>query len=228
MVLRVFAHPVSQPARAVLWALYNQNTPFELVLVNPGSTKEGGTRHPSFLAINPHGTVPTIDDDGFVLSESHAILLYLAQKHNWTLVPTNPKELALLNQYLHWHHRSVRECTIGFMRPVLLNVKVTPAELKTPQTLATKALDQLEIDLGRTPFILGQSPTIADLSAYCEIGQLGPKCFNVLDFSSRPNLAAWLQRCEQLAGFEQSHSAVFKLAPRIAPALQKLHNTAKL
>ena len=60
------------------------------------------TRTPEFLALNPNGRVPVIDDDGFVLAESMAINLYLARKHASPLYPTDPKLEALALQWSLW------------------------------------------------------------------------------------------------------------------------------
>ena len=53
------------------------------------------TQSPSFLAINPNGQIPAIEDDGFVLTESLAINLYLARKHGGPLAPANVEEEGL-------------------------------------------------------------------------------------------------------------------------------------
>src|SRR5215510_2064438 len=60
------------------------------------------TRTPEFRAMNPNGRVPVIDDDGFVLSESMAINMYLAKKHKSPLYPADPKSEALTLQWSLW------------------------------------------------------------------------------------------------------------------------------
>ena len=82
--LIIYGVPFSQPVRAVLWLMLYKQKSFELVLINPGSSSEGGSRHPEYLAKFPTGTIPSIEDHdtGFVLSESHAIMSYLCNKHN--------------------------------------------------------------------------------------------------------------------------------------------------
>ncbi len=84
--LILYGVPFSQPVRAVLWLLFIKRMPFEMVLINPGSKGENGSRHPSYLAKNPAGTIPMIEDreTGFVLAEAHAILAYLCNRHGWT------------------------------------------------------------------------------------------------------------------------------------------------
>jgi len=81
----LYGHYASQPARAVLWALNSHHQLFKFVELDPS---RGQTRTPEFLKINPAGGVPTLVEtspkgDTFVLSESAAILSYLAEKHQW-------------------------------------------------------------------------------------------------------------------------------------------------
>ena len=72
----LYGVPFSQPVRAVMWLMLYKRTPFEMVLINPGSKGENGSRNPAYLAKNPAGTIPMIEepDTGFVLGEAHAIM----------------------------------------------------------------------------------------------------------------------------------------------------------
>ncbi|HBX00066.1 MAG TPA: hypothetical protein DEF77_03890, partial [Gammaproteobacteria bacterium] len=113
--LIVYGLPFSQPVRAVVWALLLKEQPFEMKLINPGHSGKGGSRHPDYLAKNPGGTIPCIEepDSGYTLGEAHAILTYLAQKHAWTdLYPESLQERGRIDAYLHYHHRNVRECSM--------------------------------------------------------------------------------------------------------------------
>ena len=90
--ITIYGVPFSQPVRAVLWIMLLKQKKFELSLINPGSSSDGGSRHPDYLAKFPTGTIPSIEDKntGFVLSESHAIMGYLCNKYEWDdLYPKN-------------------------------------------------------------------------------------------------------------------------------------------
>ena len=75
----IYGVPFSQPVRAVMWLMLIKKFPFKLMLTNPGSSSEGGSRHPDYLQKFPTGTIPSLEDldTGFVISESHAIMCYL-------------------------------------------------------------------------------------------------------------------------------------------------------
>ena len=65
--MKIYGVPFSQPVRAVLWLLLMKRQSFELVMVNPGSSGENGSRHPDYLKMNPAGTIPCLlePDTGF-------------------------------------------------------------------------------------------------------------------------------------------------------------------
>ena len=81
--LILYGVPFSQPVRAVMWLLLLKKMPFDLVLTNPGSKGDNGSRHPAFLAKNLAGTIPCLEEreTGFTLGE--------APRHH-DLFSTNP------------------------------------------------------------------------------------------------------------------------------------------
>ena len=96
-MLRIYGSARSRGVRT-LWMAGELGLQYEHLDYAPRSPE---TRTPEYLALNPNGRVPTIDDDGFVLSESMAINLYLAKKHG-KLYPPDPKNEALAWQWSFW------------------------------------------------------------------------------------------------------------------------------
>src|SRR5918993_5079955 len=74
------------------------------------------TRTPEFRALNPNGRVPVIDDDGFVLSESMAINLYLAKRHKSPLYPSDPRNEALAWQWSLWETDRLDRQIVNYVR----------------------------------------------------------------------------------------------------------------
>lgn len=98
--MRLYYHPLFSNARRALLAATHLHAPVELVMVDLAS---GEQRTPGFLQINPNHRVPVLDDDGFVLWESHAIMQYLADKTpQQTIYPTGARERADVNRWLFW------------------------------------------------------------------------------------------------------------------------------
>jgi glutathione S-transferase len=208
--IKIFGVPFSQPVRAVLWLLLLKRQAFELVMVNPGSSGENGSRHPDFLKMNPAGTIPCLlePDTGFSLGESHAIMTYLADANGWAdMYPTDHHARAKMNAYLHYHHRNIREASTGLIAPKIrkdLNIPEALQQASTRNlTAALKSLEGLYLD--HQPFLFGDQATIADLSAYVEIGQLQPQFTNTYDFSELPNVTAWLARMSALPYHDALH-----------------------
>ena len=214
--LIIYGVPFSQPVRAVLWLMLYKQKPFEMVLINPGSSSEGGSRHPDYLAKFPTGTIPSIEDKetGFVLSESHAIMCYLCNKFDWNdLYPSNHEERAKVDSYLHLHHRNVREASIGLVAPkVRKDLNFSEDFLKISQANINKAFKALENGwLAQSRYLTGDQLTIADMSAYVEIGQLQSKFTNVYDFAPFPNIRRWLEDMNQVAYHDEVHTSLYEL-----------------
>ena len=173
--LILYGVPFSQPVRAVMWLLILKRTPFDMVLIIPGSEGRSGSRNPAYLAKNPAGTIPCIEepDTGFVLGEAHAILCYLSRKHGWDDVyPADDRMRARVDAYLHFHHRNVREASIGLVAPkIRKDLDIPDIVQSSARATFTRALEALDTGwLSRSRYLVGDGVTVADLAAYVEIG----------------------------------------------------------
>lgn len=214
--LILYGVPFSQPVRAVMWLMLYKRTPFEMVLINPGSKGDTGSRHPSFLAKNPGGTIPTIEepDTGFVLGEAHAIMCYLSNKHGWEDVyPTEPKLRARVDWYLHYHHRNVRDASIGLVAPkIRKDLNIPEDTQQAARCTLTRALQVLESSwLAQSRYLTGAQLTLADFAAYVEIGQLLPCFANLYDFAPFPNVRRWLDDMKNVSAHDDVHTVLTHL-----------------
>ena len=214
--LKVYGVPFSQPVRAVLWLLLLKEKPFELVLINPGSMGNNGSRNPDYLAKNPAGTIPCIEepDTGFTLGEAHAIMTYLARTEGWTDVyPADEQARAKIDAYMHYHHRNVREASIGLVAPKVRKDLDIPAAMQegAKRSLSNALRTLNEYYLADNQFLFGERVSIADLAAYVEIGQLRPEFTNVFDMSDYPNVMAWLNAMQMVKGHDAVHVALSEL-----------------
>ena len=202
--------PFSQPVRAVTWLMLAQELPFEPVLVIPGSASANGSRHPSFLARNPAGTVPVYEepDTGLVIAEAHAIMTYLCNRHGWhALYPAEPARRARVDWYLHYHHRNVREASTGLVAPrIRKDLAIAEPIQRAAQAAFTRAMVALETGwLANSRYLAGDAPTLADIAACVDIGQLLPRYTNLFDFTPYPRVLGWLQSLEAMPGYREVH-----------------------
>jgi len=128
----------------------------------------GVTNTPEYLALNPNALVPTIDDDGFVLWESNAIVRYLAAKHgHGTLYPDDLKERADADRWMDWQVTTLWTA----LRPLFFGYVRTPPEQRDATALAAaqrsgeQALAILDRYLQDRPFVAGERFTMGDIPA---------------------------------------------------------------
>ncbi len=164
-------------------------------------TKGGGTHTPEFLAnVNPDGKVPVLElDDGTVLPESGAILLYLAEDTPY--LPTEKLERA---QVLRWMFFEQYSILLYLSRPRLWrmwDVEITAhrkTEMEGLFEQGYKALGVMERHLADREFFVGNHPTVADVTLYVYL-RICPE--GGYDLEGFPALRGWMERIEALPGY---------------------------
>jgi glutathione S-transferase len=168
-------------------AMYQLGIPFRLVQKD---ILRGETRTRDFLAKNPNGRIPLLElDDGRLLAESNAILLYVADGS--PLVPSDPYERALAMQWLFYEQYS-HEPNIATPRFWLHFAKdYDRALLAKKQELGRLALGLMNKHLANRTFLVGERYSVADIAlyAYTHVAHEGG-----FDLTSYANLVRWLQR----------------------------------
>jgi len=215
-MIKIHGVPLSQAFRAVLWVLFNKELPFELVLTVPGSKAENGTRHPDYLNKFPNGTIPALEDPqtGFLLAESHAIMCYLCNKYEWVdLYPKGHEERAKIDDFLHYHHRNIKEASLAYFAPMARpDLGLTDDVINMAKRLFKNGLNALETQwLKKNNYICGDKATIADIAAYVEVGQLQSQFTNLFNFEPFPNINRWLERMTQMKGHDDVHLVLSEL-----------------
>ena len=111
-MLRLYGAARSRAVRT-LWMLGELGLNYDHKDYRPRAPE---TRTPEFRALNPNGRVPVIDDDGFVLSESMAINLYLSKKYESSLYPSDPRNEALAWQWSLWETDRLDRQIVNYVR----------------------------------------------------------------------------------------------------------------
>ncbi|OWZ18616.1 Glutathione transferase, theta class [Phytophthora megakarya] len=206
MALKLYANLISQPSRAAEWVLRLKKVNHEFVVADFGTPI---FKSPEFLALNPNGLIPVLQDGDFSLFEGNAIMQYLAEKFGWTdLYPTDVQAHAKVNQYLHWHHTNARFITPRVLVPLWHTKEnnASPEEavfVKDTPALLTKLSELMEKFLVKDFVAETDHPTIADFAAYCEFVQV--EQMGIYDFSKHPKLAAWLKRMKSVPHHDEIH-----------------------
>ena len=171
--------------------------PHELVFVD---TRNKAHKKQPFLSLNPRGEVPVLEDDGVVLWDSAAILLYLARKHGgeqW--LPVAPGPMA---QVMQWVALAGNEIQFGlqYARRGILQDRWTAGTLEQGQAMGRVALNALELRLADHAWLALDRPTIADVACFPYV-ETAPEARVLLD--PYPAIRAWLARCKALPGWAE-------------------------
>jgi glutathione S-transferase len=190
-MIKLYGIPHSRAFRP-LWMLEELGLEYENVPVN----FVGDVKKPDYLKLNPNGRIPTLDDDGTVIWESLAINLYLAQKYGrGKLWPESEADQA---HTLKWSFWAMTELEPPLMK-ILLNRTFLPedqrqeSEAKAGEGELQQPLRVLEGALEGRGYLLGSEFMAVDLNVCSVLSILST--FNLLDFSSYPNVSGWLAAC---------------------------------
>ncbi len=191
--MKLYHHPLSGHSHRARLFLSLVGVKHELVEVDLAT---GAHKKPEFLALNPLGQVPVLDDDGTVVADSNAILVYVAKKlnlHEW--LPQDPAELATMQKWL-----SVAAGQIAYGPAAARLINVFGADFRPDEVIgrAHAILAVIEAQLAGHSFIADSKPTVADVALYSYIAR-APE--GNVDLQAYPNVRAWLARIEALPGF---------------------------
>jgi len=188
-MLKIYGAPHSRAFR-VIWLANEIGIPYEHVPVT-FSVPNAQCKEPWYVALNPNGLVPSIDDNGFVMWESAAINLYLAETHQCSLYPSTPQSRGRMLQWTFFVANDVEPALITLFRNrVFFPPEQRNATLadQAEETLRTK-LAILEQQLVKTPFFGGDRWDMGDFMVACVLYVLTRL---KLDLTAYPKLDAWL------------------------------------
>jgi glutathione S-transferase len=185
MTLTIYGSRDSRTMR-VLWAAHELDLAFTHI---PYDYDDPALKQPEFLRVNPAGQIPAIDDDGFALSESLAIILYLAKRYGRPpLYPSTLSGEALVWRWTLWAQVQLEPWLQG--DALLKDIMVAARARAMP--FVEKSLDLLESELRGKPWILGADFTAADLTV---AAVLSPSRAVKVPLERFPNIKAWHLRC---------------------------------
>ena len=191
--LRLHRFALSGHAHRVELLLSLPGLPFERIDVD---LAKGAHKAPDFLARNPFGQVPVIEGGEVTLSDSHAILAYLAAKYGGdTWLPRDPIGAARVQR---WLSVAAGPLAFGPAAARLIALFKTPYNLAEVTARAHALFAVIEAELSAASFITGRRPTIADVALYSYTAH-APE--GGVSLAAYPRLRDWLARIEQLPGF---------------------------
>ncbi|MEF2072995.1 glutathione S-transferase family protein [Consotaella aegiceratis] len=207
-MLKIWGRKSSINVQKVLWLAGELGLAYEHV---PAGGSFGRLDEPEFRALNPHGRIPVIEDDGVPVWESHAILRYLAARFGsdafWS---ADPGRRAAADQWMDWSQASWQP---AFIDGVFWGYFRTP-EADRDWPAIHRALATCECHLGildgilaKQPFVLGDALSLADIPA----GSLLYRYFELdIERPSLPNVEAWYRRLTERPAYRESVMVSFE------------------
>ncbi|KAH9934001.1 glutathione S-transferase C-terminal-like protein [Epithele typhae] len=213
MVLKLHGATIATCTKRVLTVIEELSIPYELVPVNFFA---GEHKDPSFLAVQPFGQIPYIDDDGFKLFESRAICRYLALKYGGVEAGLVPAAGELEKVALFEQAASIETSNFDASASKLAYENLFKPMLgQTTNTEAVKALIPVlegkiagyEVMLGKTKYLAGDVVTIADLFHLSYGSLLAQQKIDFLESEKYPNVARWWKDISSRPSWKKVSSA---------------------
>lgn len=198
-MLKIWGRTNSVNVKKALWAAEELGLKYERV--NAGM-EHGVTKTPEYMRMNPNSLVPTIEDDGFVLWESHTIVRYLCAKHAaGTLWPTDLRARADAERWMDWaftFQRAMRDVFWGLVRTPAEKRDLKAIEAGREQT--AKLLPVLEQNLAGKRYVTGSVFTMGDIPIGCEL----QRWMRVpIERPRFPAVEAWFERLRERPAYRQ-------------------------
>ncbi len=201
-MLRLHYHPFSTFARRVRIALIEKDIPAELVEVDMVARAH---REPAYLALNPYGRVPTLEDDGFVLYESAAILEYLEATHPTPrLIPADVRGRAMVSMHMKLCDIQMARQTgvIIFPKRFLPKDRWDEGAMAQAKKEIEKHLAIVERQLDGQDYLVANRYTLAEV-CYTPFVEFLP----LMEITPPPVVAAWVQRMLERPSAQQTKPA---------------------
>ena len=193
--IRVYRSALSGHAHRVELFLSLLGLPFERVDVDLAA---GAHKRPDFLAMNPFGQVPVIQDGEVTLADSNAILVYLARRYAADVEQWLPSDPLAAAHVQRWLSVAAGLLAFGPAYARVIQLLKLPASPDDAIARAHGLFKVMEQQLGQSAFLTGSTPTLADVANYSYVARAPEGNVSLADY---PQLRAWLTHMEALPRF---------------------------
>ena len=199
-MLKIWGRNTSSNVQKVMWAIGELGLMHERIDIGGPF---GKNREAAYLAMNPNGLVPTLEEGNFLLWESNSIVRYLAAKHGaGQLEPADLQDRARASSWMDW------QLTVAApaLTPVFWGLIRTPPEKRDPKAIeagkaaSTAAIQMMDARLAKTRFIAGDAFSYGDIP----IGPFAYRYFRlVTERPALPNVERWYAELQARPAFKQ-------------------------
>ncbi|XP_022909199.1 glutathione S-transferase 1-like [Onthophagus taurus] len=198
MGIDLYYVPGSSPCRAVLLTAKAIGLDLNLKYTD---LMKGEHLTPEFIQMNPQHTIPTLNDNGFCLWESRAIMTYLIEQYakNDSLYPKDPKKRALIDQRMYFDQGTLYQRFGDYYYPVMFaGQSFDPAKL----TKCSEAMKFFDTFLQNSDYAAGSELSVADLTLAATVATYDAVGF---DLSPYTNVMKWYNKMKEMPGYEEAN-----------------------
>jgi glutathione S-transferase len=202
--MRLYYHPLSSNARRAVLTAAHLGTSVELVFID---LAKGEQKKPDFLRKNPNGKIPVLEDDGFFLHESHAIMQYLADATpGQTVYPAERRARADVNRWLFWSAQHFQPA-VGILmweraiKGMLGQGGPDEREVQRGERLFGELAPILDAQLRGKQWIMGETLSLADFALAASLTMTEPAKLAVAPYS---NMNSWFSRVQTLDAWKKT------------------------
>jgi len=201
-MMKVHGHPCTVNSRKVLWTLEELGRAYTLHLIELAKSEQ---KAPGFLALNPNGRMPVIEDEGLVLYESNAILLYLCEAPGAvSLLPTERVQRAHVYQWLSWQ---TSDLSPAFVQPFLMRFNAIfgapfdEAAHRKHLERTAQVLRLLDAHLAGRRFMVGPGLSLADIALAESVAMADDAGIGLTPYN---HVRAWLEPLFERPAFQKT------------------------
>ncbi len=203
-MLKIFGADLSSPANKVRFVANYLNLKYEYIRVK---LREGEQRSPEFLKVNPAGKVPAINDQGFCLFESGAIIKYLAERENSPIYPKGLKERSVVDQWIDFINLhvllGVSKVTYNRLFAKMRGEEVDERSIKDGLAFLSRNLPVVDQAIGSNKFFLGKQISLIDFTL---VAALDPVEAVDIDLSPYKNIVRLRNELKKMDFYTQCHT----------------------
>jgi len=205
LMIKLYGLELSFPVNRVRFCLNAMNLEYEFIRVNPIA---GETQTESYLKMHPAGKIPVIDDNGFVLFESNAIMKYLCRKHNSDFYPNDIIAQAEVDKWLDF---TTIHLANGFNKVLfnkilahIVDAEVDERSLEDGYNFIKRFLTVINSQLETSAFLVGDTMSIAD---FCLLATVDPAEVIEVDITEYPHVDKWRKKLMNEDFYKNVHSS---------------------
>ncbi len=202
-MIKLYGIPLSNNVNKVRYCLNCLGLEYELIPTNP---IQGETQTESFLKINPVGKIPALEDNGFPIFESNAIIKYLASKSNSPIYPQDLKQRVVVDEWMdfasiHIGNGITRVMFNRLMAP-MMGKEVDENSLQAGLEFLAKYLPVCDKQLAKNKYLAGANFTLTDINL---LAVIDPCELIQVPLTSYPNLTKWRNNLKAQAFYQKCY-----------------------